>query len=64
MSEIAVAQMRNRMIKDTEGFLSKRLSVSPGQNSTLKEELVEYIRRFALRQGLTVDHQVLNEMTL
>ena len=62
MSEIAVAQMRSRMLKETEGFLSQRLTFSPGQTRSAKEEFVEYLRRFALRHGQLVDNHMLQEL--
>ncbi|MEC9092553.1 MAG: hypothetical protein VX438_07610 [Planctomycetota bacterium] len=64
MSEIAVEQMRSRMLKETEGFLSKKLSCEPRQSRTVKKEFLEYYRRFALRHGHDPATNILQEISL
>ncbi|MEE2641748.1 MAG: hypothetical protein VX768_14060 [Planctomycetota bacterium] len=47
------------MLKDTEGFLSQRLSIDAHQKKNPEKEFHEYFRRFALRHGklLNTGHQ-------
>lgn len=64
MSEYAVAQMRSRMLRETEGFLSKKLTFNPALKNSVEKEFVEYVRRFALRQGQVLKHPSLEEMQI
>ena len=64
MSEIAVAQMRSRMLKETEGFLSKKLNYEPNQHRKVEKEFLEYYRRYALRHGYSAISNVLQEISL
>jgi hypothetical protein len=54
MSEVAVAQLRSRMLKDTEGFLSKKLSLDNEYGQSSKIDITEYMRRFGLQHGFLI----------
>lgn len=62
MSEIAVAQMRSRMLKETEGFLAQKLTYRPNNEKSVHKEFVEYFRRFALRHGQLIDNELIQEL--
>ena len=53
MSEIAVAQMRHRMLRETEGFLSEKLALVRRNPNQAREEFNKYVRQIELKR-----HQV------
>lgn len=63
MSEAAVAQLRSRMLKETEGFLSQKLSHTP-HRSIESQAIQEYFRRFALRYGGSLQAKTMNRISI
>lgn len=64
MSEKAVAQMRRRMLKETEGYLSEKLAQCRGSSLRLRRELATQIVRMQLRPDYRLLSPMVQELSL
>lgn len=62
MSDVAVKEMRERMLKETEGFLSHKLFFDPAKQRPADRAFVEYYRRYVIRHGQIPDQRYVRQV--